>query len=260
MKILSVLAIVCFLANLQPLIGCSCFAVTNATVANSLLTDILKTTQNVVVGRTVRYSIASTPNTMCSRTFLIQFEVEKTIRGNIREKTVLTFIEDYGTCVPNSSCLRFTLGTLNGDQYTLDTNRQILFLGDTPNYTVNFNPCFETSGRWTMERERWIDSLNKVLVSTSLEENKEGSIFPQVYPNPCNEHSIIQYNLRQASHVAIDIINMKGDVVQTVVNVDVLPAGNHKQQLNVDTFSNGVYFCRVRTMEGINIIRIIINK
>lgn len=258
MKTLIMLILIYFMANFEPLIGCSCEFITDATVRNVYMSAALSRTANVVIGKVVGYTVLPNSPFDC-RNVEIRFEVERIIRGSIREKSILTFSELYGSCIAISSCGRFTFGNLSGGQYVPDTNRQILFLGVAPTFAINYGPCFQTSGRWSAEREKWIDSLNKVLVNTAVRGIEDEPSLP-IFPNPCSEQTTLQYRLRQTSYVTIELVNMRGEVIQSVINLDVQPAGNHRQPLNVSNLTNGIYFCRVRSIDGIKMQRIIVSR
>ena len=62
----------------------------------------------------------------------------------------------------------------------------------------------------------------------------------QNYPNPFNPTTTIGFNLNQASDVKLEIFNMLGQRVRTVVN-STLPAGFHEMSVNADDLASGLY-------------------
>jgi hypothetical protein len=71
----------------------------------------------------------------------------------------------------------------------------------------------------------------------------------QNYPNPFNPTTDISFSLPQATHVTLDIFNVLGQKVNTLVDSD-MPAGNHTVTWNGDnasgsSVSSGVYFYRI---------------
>ena len=71
----------------------------------------------------------------------------------------------------------------------------------------------------------------------------------QNYPNPFNPETTIKYNLKEDSKVTLEIYNIKGQKVKTLIN-DVLPAGNHSvvwygKNDNNESVSSGIYFYRI---------------
>lgn len=72
----------------------------------------------------------------------------------------------------------------------------------------------------------------------------------QNYPNPFNPTTTIAYNLQEAGKVKLEVYNVKGQKVKTLVS-EYQDAGHHDVQWNGDdelgkTVSSGVYFYKVR--------------
>ena len=71
----------------------------------------------------------------------------------------------------------------------------------------------------------------------------------QNYPNPFNPITFIDFSLPQSSHVKVEVFNVLGQVVKTIVN-ESRPAGHHTVSWNGtdvsgDHVSSGVYFYRI---------------
>jgi hypothetical protein len=66
----------------------------------------------------------------------------------------------------------------------------------------------------------------------------------QNYPNPFNPTTNIEYNVAQQSRVRIDVYNVLGQRVQTLVDSQQL-AGTYKVQFDGKALSSGVYFVRM---------------
>jgi hypothetical protein len=73
-------------------------------------------------------------------------------------------------------------------------------------------------------------------------------ILSQNYPNPFNASTVINYGLPYASHVTIDVYNILGGKIKTLVD-EQQPAGNHQVVWNAKDRSSGMYFYRIRTGE-----------
>jgi hypothetical protein len=72
----------------------------------------------------------------------------------------------------------------------------------------------------------------------------------QNYPNPFNPSTSIDYSLQNAGNVSIDVFNVKGQKVRTLVN-ERKDAGNHTVVWNGDnddekSVTSGVYFYKIR--------------
>jgi hypothetical protein len=84
-----------------------------------------------------------------------------------------------------------------------------------------------------------------------LENNKAAAFkLERNFPNPFNPETVIKFNLPEASKVSLNVYNVLGQVVRTLVNEE-LPSGVHSviwdgknaQGFNV---SSGVYFYRIK--------------
>jgi len=71
----------------------------------------------------------------------------------------------------------------------------------------------------------------------------------QNYPNPFNAETIITYELGQNSSVSIEIYNLRGQKVQTVVEDKFYQPGYHSVKLDGDLLSSGVYCYRLKCGE-----------
>lgn len=66
----------------------------------------------------------------------------------------------------------------------------------------------------------------------------------QNYPNPFNPTTTIEYQIPKQSHVVLEIYNVLGDRVKTLVNKEE-SAGNYKINFNASNLPSGVYFYRI---------------
>jgi len=65
----------------------------------------------------------------------------------------------------------------------------------------------------------------------------------QNYPNPFNPTTKIKFNLQSDSHVTIDIFNIIGQKVSSLINKD-MNAGEHSIEFNASNLTTGVYIYR----------------
>ncbi|MBN1997622.1 T9SS type A sorting domain-containing protein [candidate division KSB1 bacterium] len=70
----------------------------------------------------------------------------------------------------------------------------------------------------------------------------------QNYPNPFNPVTEIEFRLPQAGFVLLDVFNIVGEKVMTLVEKP-LPAGYYKALLDGSKISSGIYYYRLRTGE-----------
>jgi hypothetical protein len=90
---------------------------------------------------------------------------------------------------------------------------------------------------------------------TWIEDEKEMSgLIPayyklsQNYPNPFNPLTTIEFDLPKTSDVKIEVYNMIGQKIHTLINKK-LQAGKHHVTFNAKNISSGVYFYRINTGE-----------
>ncbi|MGQ9806618.1 MAG: T9SS type A sorting domain-containing protein [Chlorobiales bacterium] len=68
----------------------------------------------------------------------------------------------------------------------------------------------------------------------------------QNYPNPFNPVTTIQFSLEKAGKTTLEIYNVLGQKVATLVNGE-LSAGAHRYQWNASGMASGIYFYRLRS-------------
>jgi hypothetical protein len=67
----------------------------------------------------------------------------------------------------------------------------------------------------------------------------------QNYPNPFNPSTQISYTLGTASKVTLQVFDVLGRQVATLVNGELRSAGKHEMQFNASGLASGVYFYRL---------------
>jgi hypothetical protein len=79
----------------------------------------------------------------------------------------------------------------------------------------------------------------------------------QLYPNPAQGYTSIQFKLVQPSNVSVIVCDMSGKEIETILN-DLLEEGNHSLQLNTSKFSKGMYVVRMISDFGIENTKLIV--
>jgi hypothetical protein len=94
--------------------------------------------------------------------------------------------------------------------------------------------------------------LNQITspVSVRIETRPEAYALRENYPNPFNPETTIKYELPEAGQVRLEVYNMLGQVVKTLVDNQFQNAGRHTVQWDATNnsgqpLSSGVYFYRV---------------
>jgi sugar lactone lactonase YvrE len=86
-----------------------------------------------------------------------------------------------------------------------------------------------------------------------------GFIVSQNYPNPFNVSTIIEYNLPEASDIRLDIYDVLGRMVATLMN-QRQPAGIHRLIWQATNNPSGVYFYRIQTGDYIETKKMLLLK
>lgn len=67
----------------------------------------------------------------------------------------------------------------------------------------------------------------------------------QNYPNPFNPSTTIDYSIRNAGHVTVDVYDMMGRRVRALVDADLAP-GTYQATFNAESLASGVYIYRLK--------------
>lgn len=99
-----------------------------------------------------------------------------------------------------------------------------------------------------------VDALSVATYATSSAGNVQNSIpksfaLAQNYPNPFNPTTLIQYDVAKSGRVTIEVFNVLGQKVQTLVNENKA-AGRYSVPFNATHLSSGTYFYRMTAGNG----------
>ncbi|RKX20208.1 MAG: hypothetical protein DRP35_06445, partial [Candidatus Zixiibacteriota bacterium] len=86
-------------------------------------------------------------------------------------------------------------------------------------------------------------------VAKEMKDLPDGYSLSQNYPNPFNPSTSIDYSIAKSEHVSIDIININGQIVRSLVD-KVMPGGNHTIEWDGNSddgqkVASGVYLYRL---------------
>lgn len=79
------------------------------------------------------------------------------------------------------------------------------------------------------------------------------------FPNPFSNASLVQYEVSQAQHLTIEVTDVLGRVIETLVDENV-DAGMHRLRLSSPLLRSGVYVLRLRTPHQTEMQKIIVSK
>ena len=72
----------------------------------------------------------------------------------------------------------------------------------------------------------------------------------QNYPNPFNPTTSFELNVGNAGHVTMNVYNVMGQVVETLVN-NTMDAGSYNITWDATNFSSGMYVVKAETANGL---------
>ena len=133
----------------------------------------------------------------------------------------------------------------------------VAFEEETNEATLNFNSTGLTAGTYeTTLVVRTNDPENRVIevpvtlsvndvVSNEMATTPEAVTLGQNYPNPFNPTTTINYTLKQAGEVQIEIFNMQGQKVATLMNENK-GAGDYEVNFDAANLASGIYVYRLQ--------------
>ena len=93
--------------------------------------------------------------------------------------------------------------------------------------------------------------VEATIVSRELNEELPGDVaLNQNYPNPFNPVTSIPFELETAMNISLEVYDVLGRKVQTLIQNTMYPAGTHQVQFSGSEFSSGLYYYRLRTDHG----------
>ena len=128
-----------------------------------------------------------------------------------------------------------------------DTNRHTIFIDNGSAYDGMYVGGFVQDGGLGYCGHNSIKGLltYKVVVADAA---PSAFAVEQNSPNPANPTTTLSFTLPEAGTVTVDIFNVAGQKVDTLVN-DFMDSGRHSVVWNGSNFSTGVYFYTVKSGE-----------
>jgi uncharacterized delta-60 repeat protein len=93
---------------------------------------------------------------------------------------------------------------------------------------------------------RYISGLNIGVIEFSNANNA-----PLIYPNPIKEHATLEYTLQKAETISIHLIDMRGKTIETFIERQVQPAGEHRLSIDLpEALPSGTYLIAISSPKG----------
>lgn len=105
---------------------------------------------------------------------------------------------------------------------------------------------FESNDKLTGQGVVAMAGLN---IATAIDEEVDAPVafsLEQNYPNPFNPATNISFNLPKASNVVLEVYNLLGQKVATVIDNQLFQAGSHKVKFDASALSSGLYIYKIQ--------------
>ena len=99
---------------------------------------------------------------------------------------------------------------------------------------------------WAVEKWLFDGNLGDLLVGIEQISSQipEGFSLKQNYPNPFNPSTTIEFNLKNAGFVTLNVYNLMGQKVATLIEGQMTP-GSYKADFDASSLATGVYFYKL---------------
>ncbi|MFU8813183.1 MAG: alpha-amylase family glycosyl hydrolase, partial [Balneolaceae bacterium] len=128
--------------------------------------------------------------------------------------------------------------TQSGTWYEFLSNDEFVTDGSTETFTL-------APGSFKIFTTRPLSVFTSTESDERIPENPQAFELSQNYPNPFNPTTQIQYTVPQAGQVKLEVFDMLGRRVTTLVNTDNHPSGQHTVTFDASGLSSGVYLTRL---------------
>lgn len=186
------------------------------------------------------------------------YEVNFTVAKELSKVADLAGIKYGENDVPNfsPSTLSYTIA-LPDDIIDLPT---ITVTKGDARETVEITQATDLPGKATIVVTSEDGSVTKTYevnyVIASAVDFTEAGLSMNIFPNPLSSISMLVFNLKQVSKVEIDIYNINGQLVSSILKSS-LTAGNHKVAINATNLTNGLYILRTTANNTTQYLKIV---
>ena len=158
-------------------------------------------------------------------------------------------------------CYRSTNGGTNWHRWNngMPNATQVSEMGYIDSIAANgkFFVVASTYGRSIYYRD--ISGDDPIGISSNQNGIPQHFSLKQNYPNPFNPSTTIKFELPVNDHVKIEVFDITGRTVATLVNDDY-NAGYHEYKFNATSLSSGIYFYRITTSKLVDTKKMILVK
>lgn len=81
--------------------------------------------------------------------------------------------------------------------------------------------------------------------------------FSNIFPNPTTEELTLEYELLTPTYLSIQLVDVRGQKLQTISAYHKAAAGLYQKNLNLDFLDTGVYFLQIQSEEQLKMFKIV---
>ncbi|MFK8005242.1 MAG: T9SS type A sorting domain-containing protein [Saprospiraceae bacterium] len=194
-------------------------------------------------------------NEMVAYQFTLDFDKEKLnftgfekgIVGNMSEQNIGTRFLENG---------KLTVAWTTSEGKNINDGEPLFFLKFKAKQEGNLSEMLEINSSKT-EAIAYDEENNVFDVNLIFEGENEMSIL-QVFPNPTDDNIFVNINLEKSISIQLDIFNAFGQLEKMVLPTTIQPKGFFQQKINVQDFSTGTYFIKMKIGEEIIVRKFIV--
>jgi hypothetical protein len=193
--------------------------------------------------------------------YLVTLQVEKNWKGATTSQ--ITLLQPVSSLC-GYPFFDFSSGTLSTSPSVIidSTRRFIVFVRHpiNPQQALTASLCSKT-GQWSDSTARALDLLAAVTTSVAAPNQAASgsSLFTIASPMPASDQTMLTFSLARPTHVSLELYNALGRRVLDVPS-KLLPAGDHREPLDVSALPAGVYFCRIRTSDDVATQKVVVAR
>ena len=139
---------------------------------------------------------------------------------------------------------KLTVAWTTSEDKNVNDNEPLFFLKFKAKQNGDLSDLLQINSSKT-ETVAYDDDGNVFDVNLIFEGGKETSVL-QVFPNPTSENIFVNINLEKTISIQLDIYNAFGQLEKTVLQNTIQPKGFFQQKINVQDFSSGTYFIKMK--------------
>jgi len=103
------------------------------------------------------------------------------------------------------------------------------------------------------------NAITTALNATGVKDNLPANFQPSLFPNPIRSEAKYTFSLSQNSMVNISVFNILGENVQTVLS-EKRSGGKNEVKVDCENLKSGVYFLKMQSTEGSDIMKFTVAK